>query len=55
MIATPPGCFARDGVITFDKEMAITRRQFLETLECALGGREYRSEGRRGLCQSKSA
>ena len=34
-------------VITFDKEMAITRKMFLETLARALGGQDYRVDGGR--------
>ena len=38
-------------VITFDKEMAITRKMFLETLARALGERDYRVDGARVLVE----
>ena len=38
-------------VITFDKEMAITRKVFLETLERALGERRYRVDDARVLVE----
>ena len=38
-------------VITFDKEMAITRKMFLETLARALGERRYRVDDARVLVE----